>query len=233
MVMQKLSERDRASRIASCHAILENVPNNAVVLSSDEAHFHLSGYVNKQNFRYRAENNPRQLHERPLHSQHVTVWCAVADFGIIGPYFFDEEGRTVTVTSQRYVHVLNNFLKPKPNEIGNPVVWYQQDGATAHTERQSMEVLRQMFPGRLISLRGSMPWPARSPDLAACDFFLWGYLKSKVYKNKPRTTDELKAAIRHEIAEIPQEMTTRVMHNFRLPTADMIDEEVSDCGDMK
>lgn len=225
MVVQELSERDRASRIASCHAILENVPNNAVVLSSDEAHFHLSGYVNKQNFRYRAENNPRQLHERPLHSQHVTVWCAVADFGIIGPYFFEEEGRTVTVTSQRYVHMLNNFLKPKPNEIGNRVVWYQQDGATAHTARQSMEVLRQMFPGRLISLRGNMPWPARSPDLAACDFFLWGYLKSKVYKNKPRTTDELKAAIRHEIAEIPQEMTTRVMHNFRVRLQSCIDND--------
>lgn len=171
MVVQELSERDWASRIASCHAILDNVPNNAVVLSSDEAHFHLSGYVNKQNFRYWAENNPRQLHERPLHSQRVTVWCAVADFGIIGPYFFEEEERTVTVTSDRYVHMLNTFLQPKLNEIGNRMLWYQQDGATAHTSRRSMEVLRQMFPGRLISLRGDMPWPARSPDLAACDFF--------------------------------------------------------------
>jgi hypothetical protein len=29
------------------------------VLSSDEAHFHLSGCINKQNFRHWAENNPR------------------------------------------------------------------------------------------------------------------------------------------------------------------------------
>jgi hypothetical protein len=58
------------------------------VLSSDEAHFHLSGCVNKQNFRYWTENNPRQFHERPLHSQRVSVWCAVADFGVIGPYVF-------------------------------------------------------------------------------------------------------------------------------------------------
>ena len=36
-------------------------------------------------------------------------------------------------------------------------------------------------------------WPARSPpDLNPCDFFLWGYLKSKVYCPKPRTLDDLK-----------------------------------------
>ena len=35
-------------------------------------------------------------------------------------------------------------------------------------------------------------WPARSPDPDPCDFFLWGYLKSKVYCPKPRTLDDLK-----------------------------------------
>jgi hypothetical protein len=102
------------------------------VLSSDEAHFHLSGCVNKQNFRYWAENNPRQLQERPLHSQHVTVWCPVADVGVMDPYFLEEDGETVTVTSDRYVQMLRNFLKPKLNERGNPAVWFQQNGATSH-----------------------------------------------------------------------------------------------------
>jgi len=54
---------------------------------------------------------------------------------------------------------------------------------------------------------------ARSPDLSACDFFLWGYLKSKVYIRKPRTVD-LKVSIREEIATVPQEMLVNVMQNF-------------------
>jgi hypothetical protein len=141
------------------------------VLSSDEAHFHLSGCVNKQNFWYWATDNPRQLHERSLHSECVTVWCGIVGFGIIGPYFFEEEERTVTVTS-RYVEMLCNFLEPRLNELGN--VWFQQDGATVHMARASMEVRREIFQGRLISLRGDIPWPARSPDLSPCDFFLWG-----------------------------------------------------------
>jgi hypothetical protein len=206
MVVQELNQRNWVNSSDSCQAILQNVPANDAVLSSDEAHLHLSGCVNKQNIWYWAENNPRQLHERPLHSQPVTVWCAVADFGVIDPYLFKDR-ETVTVTSDRYVQMLRNFLEPKLNERGNPAVWFQQDGATAHTARGSMGVLREMFPGRLISLRGDIPLPALSPDLAACDFFLWGHLKAEVYKRRPRTTDELKAAIPHEIAAIPPKMT--------------------------
>ena len=56
--------------------------------------------------------------------------------------------------------------------------------------------------------------PPRSPDLSACDFFLWGYLKSKVYVRKPRTVDNLKVSIREEIATVPQEMLVNVMQNF-------------------
>jgi len=50
--------------------------------------------------------------------------------------------------------------------------------------------------------------------ISACDFFLWGYLKSKVYVRKPRTVDDLKVSIRKEIATMPQEMLVNVMRNF-------------------
>jgi hypothetical protein len=112
--------------------------------------------------------------------------------------------------------MLCNFLEPKLNERGNPAVWFQQVGATAHMARGSMGVLREIFPGHLISLRGDIPWPAHSPDLIDCDFFLWGHLKAEVYKRRPRTTDELKADIQHKIAAIPPEITSRVMRNFRV-----------------
>ena len=50
--------------------------------------------------------------------------------------------------------------------------------------------------------------------LSACDFFLWGYLKSKVYVQKPRTVDDQKFPFREEIATVPQEMLVNVMLNF-------------------
>jgi hypothetical protein len=88
MLAQELSEIDHANCRAISAEILEQISAAAVLLHSDEAHFHISGAVNKQNFRYWAERNPRELKERPLPSPRVTVWCAVADFGVIDPYFF-------------------------------------------------------------------------------------------------------------------------------------------------
>lgn len=57
--------------------------------------------------------------------------------------------------------------------------------------RGSLAVLRQMFPGRLVSLMGDLGWPARSPDLSMCDFFFWGYLKDKVFRHRPYTIEDL------------------------------------------
>jgi len=78
-----------------------------------------------------------------------------------------------------------------------------------------MAVVRAMFPDRLISRWGDVPWSPRSPDLSMCDFFLWGYLKSGVYEGKPRTLEELKGAIRKKIGMINQELLERAVANFR------------------
>ncbi|XP_050314555.1 phosphate carrier protein, mitochondrial-like isoform X1 [Anthonomus grandis grandis] len=102
--------------------------------------------------------------------------------GIIGPYFFEEENHAVTVNSERYIAMIHNFFAPAFAGLNVQDAWFQQDGAIAHTSRASMQVLREMFPGRLLSLRGDISWPARSPDLTPCDFFLWGYLKAEVFK---------------------------------------------------
>ena len=39
----------------------------------------------------------------------------------------------------------------------------------------------------------------RSPDLTPCDFFLLGYLKSKVYTCPPVDLNDLQACIRQEV----------------------------------
>ena len=76
-IVQKLHAQDWENRVNCCQCILANMSHTAILLTSDEAHFHLIGCVNKQNFRYWARANPHELHERPLHSERVTVWCAV------------------------------------------------------------------------------------------------------------------------------------------------------------
>jgi len=157
MVAQELSVTEWETRRTLSEDILQHAPPTAALWCSDEAHFHLSGTVSKQNFRYWAENNPRDLHQRPLHSPRVTISCAVSRLGVVGPYFFEESGETMNVTSNRYFEMLENFLRPRFEEFDDSEnFWFQQDGATAHTASRSLGILREMFPSRLISLRGDI-----------------------------------------------------------------------------
>jgi hypothetical protein len=174
--------------------------------------------VNKKHYRYWAAENPQELHQRPLHSDKLTVWCGIASSGVLGPYFFeDNEGAAVTVTSERYVEMLRNFCEPELHRRGIDLssVWFQQDAARTHTARTSVSLLRETFSQHFISRGGDISWPARSPDLSACDYSFWGYLKSKFFISKPTTIEELKQRIKEEVAAIPEQMTRRVMENRR------------------
>ncbi|GFV66094.1 hypothetical protein TNCV_1649061 [Trichonephila clavipes] len=64
--------------------VLLNVPFSLKKhLMSDEAHFWLNGYVNKQNCRIWSEANPQVYVETPLHPEKLTVWCALWAGGIL------------------------------------------------------------------------------------------------------------------------------------------------------
>jgi inhibitor of nuclear factor kappa-B kinase subunit alpha len=89
--------------------------------------------------------------------------------------------------------------------------YFMQDGATAHTATYCINVLNEVFANRLIS-RGL--WPARSPDLNPCDFYLWGNLKDKVYSNNPHTLVELKQSIRDTISSIEVSELKLVSNNI-------------------
>lgn len=101
-------------------------------LISDESHFYLSGYGNKQIQRY------------------YNIWRS---FGTI---FLGRRWKNQGNTTQRWSMI------PRMEELGLEDMWFQQDGAT---DRETMKLLSNVFPGRLISRFDGVPWPARSPGL--------------------------------------------------------------------
>ncbi|GFS95150.1 uncharacterized protein TNCV_2704971 [Trichonephila clavipes] len=70
------------------------------------------------------------------------------------------------------------------------------------------------FGGRLISRFGPVNWPPRSCDLTPLYYFLWGYLKSLVYADKPQTLDHFEDNIRRVIADIRPQMLEKVIENW-------------------
>ncbi|GFX27114.1 uncharacterized protein TNCV_440201 [Trichonephila clavipes] len=126
----------------------------------------------------RNEANPQVYVETPLHPEKLTVWCALWAGGIIGPYFFkNDEGHNVIVNGDRYRAMITNFSIPELNNHDVQELWFQQDGATCHTARATIDLLKDTFGDRLISLFGPVNWPPRSCDLTPLDYFLWSYVK--------------------------------------------------------
>jgi hypothetical protein len=69
--------------------------------------------------------------------------------------------------------MLKTFLQNELNLCQLNSLWFQQDGATAHSTWISIAVLMEMFSGRIISRFRDINWPAHSPHLSAPDYFLW------------------------------------------------------------
>jgi hypothetical protein len=114
VIVQAINDQDTANRKTVCDVLLNALDNDDLnhVLMTDEANFHLCDNASSQNCRYWATENPRDIHQKPLHSEKVIIWCGVASFGVISPYFFEDEGgRAVTVNSARFTEMLRTFLE--------------------------------------------------------------------------------------------------------------------------
>ena len=58
-------------------------------------------------------------------------------------------------------------------------------------------------------------WPSYSPDLNPAYFFLWGYLKERVYLDPvPKTIEQLKNNIRREAKKLKIDMVKRAIDNM-------------------
>jgi hypothetical protein len=168
MLVQEPQQNNFIRRFTFAERMLEVLRDDTVLIMSDEAHFHLTESVNKQHFQYWSANNPQELHQRPLYCEQLTVWCGVARLSVIGPYFFRERGHTVEVNSQCYVTMLREFLLPELRRchIDLTAAWFQQDGATCHTSRESMALLREHSPG-------DVEWPL-DPQIFRCAITSYG-----------------------------------------------------------
>ncbi|GFW35775.1 putative transposable element [Trichonephila clavipes] len=87
-------------------------------------------------------------------------------------------------------------------------------GCESHTARATIDLLKDTLGDRLISRFGPVNWHPTSCDLTPLDYFLWGYVKSLVYADKPQMLDHLEDNILRVIADIRPEMLEKVIENW-------------------
>ncbi|GFU67069.1 hypothetical protein TNCV_4969181 [Trichonephila clavipes] len=109
------------------------------ILFRDEAHFWLNGYVNKQNCRIWSEANPQVYVETPLHPEKLTGALYGLVESLVRTSSKKDEGHNVTVNGDRYRAMITNFFIPELNNHDVQELWFQQDGATCHTARATID----------------------------------------------------------------------------------------------
>ncbi|GFV69307.1 DUF4817 domain-containing protein [Trichonephila clavipes] len=140
--------------------------------------------------------------------------CLVRFVGLVESFFKNDEGHNVTVNGDRYRAMIINFFISELNNHDVQELWFQQDGATCYTARATIDLLKDTFGDRLISRFGPANWLPRSCDLTPLDYFLWVYVKSLVYADKPQTFDYLEDNISRVIADIRPQMLEKVIENW-------------------
>ncbi|GFV55585.1 putative transposable element [Trichonephila clavipes] len=76
------------------------------------------------------------------------------------------------VNGDRYRAMITNFIVPELNNHDVQELCFQQDRATCHTARATIDLLKDTFGDRLISRFGPVNRPAKSCDLTPLDYFL-------------------------------------------------------------
>ncbi len=162
------------------------------VLFSDEKYFLLNQPLNSQNDRiYVRSGDFKDIEEsavgRPKFPQKVMVWIGCG-YGVKSKVIFFHSNRSVN--NQSYVQ---DVLLPEVVPLcGRNGLIFQQDGAPAHTAKQTLKFLKD----NAVQFLAPDEWPPNSPDLNPLDCCIRGALDQEVYRKPVATLQALKRRIR-------------------------------------
>ena len=81
-------------------------------------------------------------------------------------------------------------------------------------------ILSRSAGEQIISGNTDIPWPARSPDQAPCDFWLWSICEAEVRRVKPKTLDDLMEVVSDFVASLDPAEVRRAVRDVR-PRAEL------------
>lgn len=213
--VQAIEEGDPARRTDFCrfliNADIEDPDYLRKILWTDESKFDRDGITNYHNAHYWAPKgqNPKQTKEGTHQRRFsLNVWMGIIHNHLIGPFFLPQnlDGVSYETFLREEVAALLEEV-PLPTRVG---MVYQHDGCPAHYYRGVRQWLDENYQLRWIGRGGPTPWPARSPDLTPCDFYIWGHMKELVYNTPVPTVEELRQRILAAAQQIKNTLSPRV-----------------------
>lgn len=218
--VQALLPVDRVRRTDYCRWLLQREEASPGfiqnVLWTDESTFTRNGMWNRRNAHIWSVENPRACQETGHQTRwSVNVWGGIYKNLILGPVFLPAR-----MTGASYLEFLNGEFTEELDEhiavTDLRRMWFQHDGAPPHVTRPVRQWLRENFGDRWIGRLGPQAWPPRSPDLTPLDFFLWGYVKERVYNRACDSAEEMKRRITEVFSDLRELCSADRTFSFRL-----------------
>lgn len=217
--VHNLHDNDPQRRLEFCNWYRRQLENDNrfshKIIWGDETLITNKGMFNRRNKHFYAINNPHLTQEvLPQNRFSVNIWCGMFDNRLLGPYIIDG-----TLTAQRYINLLEDMVDDLPLQHRQNRIWFQQDGAGPHNAAIVTNFLNESFPNSWMGTTGPVAWPARSPDLNPLDYYLWGYLKNKVYDRQVRRIEEINGRMLETLGAIEPQTIRAAVQEMDIRTA--------------
>ena len=180
------------------------------IFFSDEKKFNLRGPDGYD--KAWIQKNEKKVYVKKNHSyQSIMVWAAIS-YKHKTPLFFIEKN----MNSEFYVEMIGNFFLPEANSVYGDNFLLQQDNASVHRSKFSMET----FEDWGIKI---FNFPTKSPDLSPIEN-MWSLLSQRVY-NHGRTyknLKDLKNSLTTEWNQIDQKMVKKLINSMPIRMKEVI-----------
>ena len=193
------------------------------IFFTDEKRFILNAPLNRQTNQIRVDDEgykeyksgKGKLYEKiskplPKFSQGIMVAGGLCQNGV-GKLIFV----TGTMNSFSYNQTLE-FYKDDLERLGNNL-YFQQDNATCHVGKKSMNYIKNNFKNYLEF------WPANSPDLSPIEE-LWGIVEERLNKYTFENTEEMAKKLQWIWNRIPKTICRNLVNSFDIKIG-LLDED--------
>ena len=191
-------------RVEIAKTMLEVLNTDALVVTGDEKWVY---FENHPVGTWELEELPRKVPKRGLTNKKLMILVFFSRHGL---QLFTKFERGQSVTSETFCEkltLLKESLSVRRPVSGMSKIVFHFDNARPHTAKDTKNFLTE-------ENMTIMPHPPYSPDLAPCDYFLFGYLTSKLRGCKFSSEEEAFEASKKICSTLPKKTFQEAIMNW-------------------